>query len=303
MKKLFFSFIAIIVIGSFVSCGTKASENQLNKGTKKVGQFEVTLFSDTEFTSSTSILLGLTPEMQKKYLNDSTFVIPINSFLLKTPSQNMLVDAGLGLKMEENLKQANLQPSDIATILITHLHSDHIKGLLKNDTALFANAKVYLPASDTVFILNDELMNSLPEDFKASFMLARKVLKVYSKQIVYFTPNEVDSVKKSQVIEGVYAIAAPGHTPGHTAFLLESDNERLLIWGDLAHCMAVQMPRPEVAVIYDDNAGMAQQSRSKLLGYVVANKLNIAGMHIASPAMGSVESDGNGGYVFTPITQ
>lgn len=299
MKKLLF---VVSLLALMSSCGSKTNEKQTAMITKKVGDFNVILLSDTEFTPSRSILLGLTPEIQEKYAPDSTLKLAVNSFLIKTPTQNILVDAGIGAKIEENLKEANVQPTEITTILITHAHGDHVLGLVKNDTALFPNAKIYISAADTAFIQDDEFINSLPEESRAGFILVRKALQVYTKQIEAFTPNELDEAQKKPLIEGIFPIAAYGHTPGHTAYLLDSGQDRLLIWGDLVHYMPVQMPHPEISLVYDKDPEMAKQSRIKLLNYAASNQITIAGMHL-SPSMGTIASNSNGGYEFTPITK
>ncbi len=103
------------------------------------------------------------------------------------------------------------------------------------------------------------------------------------------------------LLPGIYAIATYGHTPGHTSFLLESGKEKLLIWGDLAHAMAVQMPHPEISVTYDFDPRQAADIRKKMLEYVSKNNIPIAGMHIAYPAVGKISEKGSG-YTFTPAT-
>jgi glyoxylase-like metal-dependent hydrolase (beta-lactamase superfamily II) len=92
-------------------------------------------------------------------------------------------------------------------------------------------------------------------------------------------------------------MACYGHTPGHTAFIIDD----LVIWGDLTHAMALQMPYPNVAITYDTDPQMAIKSRLKMLDYIVQNRLKAAGMHIPFPAMGSVKADEKGGYIFEPL--
>lgn len=99
--------------------------------------------------------------------------------------------------------------------------------------------------------------------------------------------------------EGIFPIKVYGHTPGHTAFMVVSDGERLLIWGDITHAMAVQMPHPEISVTYDVDPDAARALRLKILEYVAAHKIPVAGMHIAWPGIGTVEKAAQG-YEFTP---
>jgi glyoxylase-like metal-dependent hydrolase (beta-lactamase superfamily II) len=106
----------------------------------------------------------------------------------------------------------------------------------------------------------------------------------------------------AEVIKGIYAIAAYGHTPGHTMFMVESDGEKLLIWGDLAHAMAIQMPRPGISMTYDADPVAAAKVRIAVLDYVAENEIPVAGMHVAYPGIGRVSKDpeNSGGYKFIP---
>jgi glyoxylase-like metal-dependent hydrolase (beta-lactamase superfamily II) len=100
------------------------------------------------------------------------------------------------------------------------------------------------------------------------------------------------------LIPGVKVVAVYGHTPGHTAFLFESDNEKLFVWGDLTHAMKIQMPCPEVAVTYNVDPALATQSRKEALEYVSRHQIPVAGMHIAFPGMGEVSPGQGNGYQF-----
>ena len=91
-------------------------------------------------------------------------------------------------------------------------------------------------------------------------------------------------------------MAAYGHTPGHTVFIVDN----LMIWGDLTHAMAIQMPYPRVAISYDTDPVMAVNSRLRILEYVIKNKMTVAGMHIPYPSIGKVSSIGAEKYLFTP---
>ena len=106
----------------------------------------------------------------------------------------------------------------------------------------------------------------------------------------------------SETGDGIQPLAAYGHTPGHAMFLIQDSGEQLLIWGDLAHAMAVQMAHPKISVTYDVDPDMARESRQKVLKYVAEEGIPIAGMHIPTPGTGKVEKDGKG-YVFLPGNQ
>jgi len=82
---------------------------------------------------------------------------------------------------------------------------------------------------------------------------------------------------------------------------VESGSEKMLIWGDLTHAMAIQMPYPQVAMTYDTNSDMAIAARKKVLEYVAKNNIPVAGMHTAFPGMGKITKAPDGGYLHTPL--
>ena len=133
---------------------------------------------------------------------------------------------------------------------------------------------------------------------KTDNKLAHSVLDAYKDHLKLFQPGALGS-KDKVYLEGVQAIAAPGHTPGHTAYIIESGNSRLLVWGDLTHVTTLQLPHPEIAVTYDSDSKQAIASRKQILEYVAKNQIPIAGMHLASPAVGDIKADGQGGYILT----
>jgi glyoxylase-like metal-dependent hydrolase (beta-lactamase superfamily II) len=100
-------------------------------------------------------------------------------------------------------------------------------------------------------------------------------------------------------MRGVTAINAPGHSPGHMAFLVEG---RLLIWGDLVHHAAVQFARPEVTWAYDDDPEQARASRLALMEQAVEAGWIVAGAHLPHPGIGRIERDGTG-YAFFPVSR
>ncbi|MDR2863465.1 MAG: hypothetical protein LBV54_06300, partial [Puniceicoccales bacterium] len=134
-----------------------------------------------------------------------------------------------------------------------------------------------------------------------------QVVAAYKERLHFIEPAALGAASRRLPLfpEGVdiRAIAAYGHTPGHTVYLVESKGKQLLIWADLTHAMAVQMPFPQVAVTYDVDPAQAVVARKAVLAYVAANKIPVAGMHIAHPSMGTVSAapGAEGGYTFTPL--
>ncbi|MDR3046886.1 MAG: MBL fold metallo-hydrolase [Bacteroidales bacterium] len=305
MKPIIFILPYVILIGSlFPACAqnkeTKTNISNMEQSELfqiKVGNATLFLLSEGNHAGNSSILIDATPQMMQETIPFDTFSNATNVFLIKEDSKNILIDAGYGTNLFNHLALLGILPSQIDIILLTHLHGDHIGGLLKDNTIAFPNAQLYISQLEYDYWMSDESMMKNPENRRGSFYNARAVVKAYSKQLHLFTPNDIENRNPAHLIENITAIAAYGHTPGHTLYQINNHNEKLLIWGDLTHAMAIQMPYPQVAVTYDINPQEAINSRIKVLQYVSQNKIPIAGMHIAYPAIGNIEQE-NTGYRF-----
>ena len=264
-----------------------------------VGEYKITLLSEGQGSGNTEILIGATQEMINDYTKDGSFPIATNAFLIQTPDKNILIDTGYGKALPNNLKSLGLDGNKIDAILLTHMHGDHIGGLLHEGEILFPNAFIYIPQPEYDYWMSDKEMNQLPENRRGGFLNARKVVEAYKEKIQLFEPHKAGDVY-SPLLSGISPIAGYGHTPGHTLFEIESKGEKILVWGDLTHAMAIQMPYPKVAVTYDVNPELAIKYRLEILKYVTKNNIPIAGMHITYPAMGQIVELKNG-YEFKPF--
>ncbi|MDR3218328.1 MAG: MBL fold metallo-hydrolase [Dysgonamonadaceae bacterium] len=282
MKKYVLFFIAIVFV---MPVNHLIAQTDHNVITFLIGDFQVSTLVETQSAGKPNILIGANQADLQKYLPDGTFPSEINAFLVRTPDKNILVDTGLGINLLSNLQSLGLTAEQIDVILLTHVHGDHIGGLLHDGKAAFPNAVLYLSEAEYVFWTGNQ--QSLP------------IIDAYKDRITQFEPVALDS-EESSLFAGFRGIKAYGHTPGHTVYLVESNGERLLIWGDLTHVTPVQMPHPEIAVTYDSNAQDAIASRLKILEYVSAQKIPVAGMHIVFPAIGNV-TVGKEGYDFEPF--
>ncbi len=274
----------------FATIMVAAAQENNNTFTYKIGNAEIILLSEGQQNGRTNILIGATPEMLQQCAPKGTFPNATNAFLVRTPDKTILVDAGYGKNLFNNLQTVGVTAEQIDIILITHMHGDHIGGLLRDDKAAFPNAKLYVAKPEYEYWTS-----------KDNASTAVKAVNAYQKTLTLFEPGAFE--KLSDLLPGISTIAAYGHTPGHTLFLLKSNNEQLLIWGDLTHAMAVQMPYPQVAVTYDTDPEQAIASRQQILAYVAKNNIPIAGMHIAFPGIGKVAGNDKGGYLFTPATK
>jgi glyoxylase-like metal-dependent hydrolase (beta-lactamase superfamily II) len=259
--------------------------------TFEVGSFTITTLSEGQGQGNSGILVGATEEMLKKAAPNGTYPNATNAFLVETGKQTVLFDAGYGRKLFDNLKAYGKSEASIDVIMLTHMHGDHIGGLLRNGEKAFPSAALYLPKPEYDYWMSEAAGGRAAQ--------ARKVINAYKDKLHLFAPGSIESAP--ELLPGIRGVAAYGHTPGHTGYLLESKGSKMFVWGDLTHAMAVQMPYPEVAVSFDTNPKQAVEFRTSLLKYLSAHNIRVAGMHIAYPAIGSVKKSKTNGYDFTLI--
>ncbi|WP_204114615.1 MBL fold metallo-hydrolase [Shimia biformata] len=215
---------------------------------------------------------------------------PVNAFILETPQHLVAIDTGMpGFAgqtygaFQRLLAAAGYRPEDFDALLMTHLHTDHVGGLLDADGApAFANAELVVAAEEWAFTHDDAVFASLPEQFQQYFALSRNMVAPYAGRRREFSGE-------AEVLPGIAALPLPGHTPGHTGFVLSSGGRQLLIWGDVVHVPAVQFSEPGWAVVYDADVATAVATRQRLLDQLSTDGIEVAGMHLDFPAIGFVD--------------
>jgi glyoxylase-like metal-dependent hydrolase (beta-lactamase superfamily II) len=249
----------------------------------KTGEFTVDMLVENRGPGRPGILLGLSQAQLDRYIPGGSFQSETNAFLVRGRGLTVLVDTGFGGAIFESMKTLGVNPADVDAVLLTHTHGDHIGGLQRDGKALFSKAKVYLAEEERAWAQGNAG--------------TRAALAPYGSRVETFKPAKIDA--SPEILPGIRAVAAFGHTPGHTLFLLESSGQKLLIWGDLMHVEAVQFPLPEISVSYDTDSAAAAAARKEILDYAARNRIPVAGMHLVYPALGTVEREGTG-YRFIP---
>jgi glyoxylase-like metal-dependent hydrolase (beta-lactamase superfamily II) len=294
------NFLVLPIIIVLIHASVVHAQETKNIFTYKVGNIDVSLLSEGERNGNTDILIGATSEMIQKAIPEGSFTSATNVFLIRLSGKNILIDAGYGQNLFTNLHLLGVSAEQIDAVLITHAHGDHIGGLLQNGIASFPNAMLYLSQAEYDYWTSDSAMSKVSENYRSGFQNAKNIFNAYKNRLHLFVPNEIGS-DANMLFPNIQGIAAYGHTPGHTVFMIGMHEQQLLIWGDLTHVMPVQMLYPQLAVTYDVNSEQAVVVRTKILEYVSKNNIPIAGMHIAFPSMGYIKENAEGGYVFISL--
>jgi glyoxylase-like metal-dependent hydrolase (beta-lactamase superfamily II) len=209
--------------------------------------------------------------------------LPVRAFLVRGQSGCLLIDSGaanawhptLG-RLPEALLEAGVSPNEVTVVALTHAHVDHLSGLVDADGGLaFPNAARVLVATEELTAFRGD------------------------PRMIPLLPRLIPLEQGDGPLHGVTAVNAPGHSPGHMAFLVEG---RLLIWGDLVHHAAVQFARPEVTWMFDDDPGQARANRLALMDQAAQAGWLVAGAHLSDPGIGRIERLGPG-YAFHPVTR
>jgi glyoxylase-like metal-dependent hydrolase (beta-lactamase superfamily II) len=267
--------------------------------TRQVGEFTVTAVSDGVLYSNHDVVLGIDKEDSARLTGvpyGQPLPLDVNSFLIRLRDKLILSDAGTGQglqpvqknlgKLPDNLRAIGVDPSAIDVVALTHLHSDHSMGLLDEaGRKVFPNAELMLHEVEAAFWLDRALQPGDSERIVNNSKKQRELIAPYR--------DRIRRVKDGEVLPGITAMLRPGHTPGHTNWLIHSGGERLLIWGDIVHLASVQLARPEARLIYDVDTDLAARTRAEVLEWAARKKLVVAGAHLGFPGFGRVVRTGD----------
>lgn len=215
------------------------------------------------------------------------------AFLVLTPNQKTLVDSGkghaLGGGAVDILKQAGIRPEDITDVVLTHLHFDHVGGMVSNGGKTFPNAKIHADAKEWEYWKNYQPQaNGAPNT-----EMAKKFIELYQNDAQLFNAGE-------NPMPWLKAIPTPGHTPGHMAYELENAGKTYIFGGDFMHCLDAQAKDPDIYTLWDTDHELAIRSRKELLKRAVQKNGIVLGGHFPQP--GAVKfSPAGESYDYTTI--
>jgi glyoxylase-like metal-dependent hydrolase (beta-lactamase superfamily II) len=267
----------------------------------KFGDAEATIVSDgtlplgdphTNFT-------GLSPQEMDKQLTENFLptanaVLEQNVLILNAGDRLVLFDTGMGGvqlfgpttgKLLKTMKQAGIDPKDIDAVVMSHAHVDHCGGCVGDDgKSNFPNAQFYLSQADFDFWTDE---TKVAKEFKAFLDTARKNLLPIRDRLVFIKDGQ-------EFLPGITALAAPGHTVGHTIFMIANGGKQLCYIGDLAHHPVLLLEKPLTQFAYDTDPKQSAQTRVKMLTMLSEQRIPILAYHFAWPGIGHVAKQAEG---------
>ncbi|BAV06851.1 Glyoxylase, beta-lactamase superfamily II [Filimonas lacunae] len=310
------------MIGIFLSANAQststASPSQTSTYQMPLGNFEVIAISDGTIALNLHTLLhdatpGELDSLMQQHFPDSIAQTAITAFLVKGNGQQILMDAGCGSffgaslgKVTTNLLAAGTRPEDINAVLLTHLHADHVGGLVNNGNRVFTNAMLYISQPEADFWLNAANKATANKRAQPFFDGAQAAIAPYQKagKVKTFQPG-------AQLFPGISSAPSFGHTPGESFYILESKGQKLMFWGDVIHAGAIQFANPSITIDFDVDLAAAEATRKKAFTDAVKKGYWIAAPHLAFPGIGHVKAVGkryewvpvNGGGVVTKVSR
>jgi len=278
----------------------------------KIGSIEATAVSDGPLSlgePKPDVFIGLSKEefgrtLTENFLPTDNVVLQQNALVINTGDVVALFDTGMGTdkmlgpdtgRLPTNLRAAGIEPKDIDAVVLTHAHPDHCFGLMFDDGArTFPNAQIYMTQSDFDFWTDEaKLSNDMLKAFVAG---ARKQLLPNRDRMVFIKDRQ-------EFLPGVQAVSAPGHTVGHTVYMITSQGKTICNGGDIAHHHVVVVENPRLEFAYDTDGKQAVASRLRVFDMLAAQRLPVLPYHFPWPGIGYLAKQGDGYRYFPALMQ
>ena len=274
-----------------------------------LGDAQITVVSDGPLPLGPpkGTFVGASEEEIKKMLTDNflspdNIVLEQNSPIVNMGDKLVLFDTGMGSskafgpttgRQQKSMAEAGIPPEAIDAVVFTHAHIDHIGGVVDaSGKVLFPNAQFYIAQSDFDYWTDEGKLGGPMKDFVVH---ARSNLLPVRDKLVFYKDGQ-------EILPGVTAMAAPGHTVGHHIFMVNSGGKSFAFLGDLTHHQILLLEKPRMQFSYDTDPNQAAESRVKMLDMLAANKIPVMSYHSPWPGYGHVVKTGEGfHYIAEPM--
>jgi len=267
----------------------------------KIGGFEMTAIADSEvFIDGPFPLIGGNASedevkrlMRDNLLPEAKYQPGFTPTLINTGTDLVLLDTGNGENgfvprpnggwLARELAPAGFKPEDVTVVVLSHGHPDHVGGLIEAGKPLFPNARYVIGQVEYDFWAPEGKHTGELEKFAAVF---RANTKSIADKFTFLKSGD-------DVVSGIRAVEAYGHTPGHLNFLIESEGTAIYFWGDCAHHQVASLARPDWYCVFDTDKEVAAKTRTRIYEMLAAERLPIIGYHMPFPSVGYVERQGS----------
>ncbi|MEM8796212.1 MAG: MBL fold metallo-hydrolase [Pseudomonadota bacterium] len=249
---------------------------------QNVEEADVKALADANFLPGDKMEIGFTPTVVRDGTNTILFDTGNGAVTNRRPNAGNLA---------ARMALAGISPDSVTHVVITHMHPDHIGGLIEDGTTVFPNAQYITASAEYDFWSPEERLSGGTERVAK---LVQSNVKPLAEKFSFIAPG-------ATIAPGITAIDSSGHTPGHMAYNIESEGERVVLIGDAANHFVVSLQKPEWHVRFDMDKEKAVATRKSLLGMIAADKVPFIGYHMPFPAVGYLEAK-DGGFRYHGAT-
>ena len=267
----------------------------------KVGGFTVTTVHDGHARRPIEgLVLNASVEdvravLAESFLPTDHYKGPYTVTFVDTGRHLIAFDAGTGAQMAptaghlaHNMRAAGIDPARVTLVVITHCHQDHIHGLTTREgAAVFPNAEVAVAEAEWAWWSDAANETRSPQGQRVNFANVARRFAPYTNHLRRFGDG-------AELAPGIRAVAAAGHSPGHTVVQVADGNDQLLILADITHRPELFARRPDYVSLFDFDGAAAAATRRRILDRAAADRVRVTGYHFPFPATGHIAREGNG---------
>jgi glyoxylase-like metal-dependent hydrolase (beta-lactamase superfamily II) len=300
-------------LGAFPAAPPVGPSCQGSRYSFKLGRFELTTLSDADavidgpfpIVGEDRPPIEVEQLMRESLLPEKRFQPGFTPLLVETGKEVILFDTGNGAsgfvpppsggRLGAQLALAGIAPEDIDLVILSHAHPDHIGGVMENGKPRFPRARYVMGETEHAFWSSGRWRSAPAEsnEYRSGTLFEASIVPMRDRLTLVRSGAEIAG--------GIHALEAYGHTPGHLAFYIESEGQRLLFWGDCAHHEVASLAHPEWHAFFDMDKERGVATRRRIYETAATERVPVVGYHTSFPSVGFVQRTGIG-YRWIPVT-